>query len=436
MVNKIFNNSLVVGLTSVLLTVVLSVLVVFGFSENQIKNDLKEETKSIAVALNAGVDVSKYKNQKARITLVDSNGQVLFDNQTDKPSSENHLSRPEIKEAIENGEGQIVRKSTTMDSTTYYYAVLLENSNILRVSMNTNSITLMFTKTIYLIAIIALFVIVLSLVLAYKLSKNIVKPIEEITENLDDIKESPYEELKPFTDKIKSQIEAEKKLAKIKRQFTANVSHELKTPLTSISGYAEMLQSGMVNEGDVTKIGKIIYKESQRLINLTHDIIQLSQLEEYDYKPIIDSVDLNEITESCVETLEIKADKKNVKIHFEGEPAKIKGTKPLVEELAYNIIENAIKYNVENGDVFVTVKDLDDYSVLIVKDTGIGIPQKYQERVFERFFRVDKSRSKETGGTGLGLAIVKHTVDYLGGSLTLKSDLNVGTTITVKLLKQ
>lgn len=436
MVNKIFNNSLVVGLTSVLLTVVLSVLVVFGFSENQIKNDLKEETKSIAVALNAGVDVSKYKNQKARITLVDSNGQVLFDNQTDKPSSENHLSRPEIKEAIENGEGQIVRKSTTMDSTTYYYAVLLENSNILRVSMNTNSITLMFTKTIYLIAIIALFVIVLSLVLAYKLSKNIVKPIEEITENLDDIKESPYEELKPFTDKIKSQIEAEKKLAKIKRQFTANVSHELKTPLTSISGYAEMLQSGMVNEGDVTKIGKIIYKESQRLINLTHDIIQLSQLEEYDYKPIIDSVDLNEITESCVETLEIKAQKKNVKIHFEGEPAKIKGTKPLVEELAYNIIENAIKYNVENGDVFVTVKDLDDYSVLIVKDTGIGIPQKYQERVFERFFRVDKSRSKETGGTGLGLAIVKHTVDYLGGSLTLKSDLNVGTTITVKLLKQ
>lgn len=436
MVNKIFNNSLVVGLTSVLLTVVLSVLVVFGFFENQIKNDLKEETKSIAVALDNGVDVSAYKDQKARITLVDAEGNVMFDSQTDKPSTENHLSRPEIQEAIQNGEGQVVRKSSTMDSTTYYYAVLLENSNVLRVSMNTNSISLMFTKTIYIIAVIALFVIVLSLVLAYKLSKNIVKPIEEITDNLDDIKESPYEELKPFTDKIKSQIDAEKRLSKVKRQFTANVSHELKTPLTSISGYAEMLQGGMVNNEDVTKIGKIIYKESQRLINLTHDIIQLSQLEEYDYKPIIDSVDLNQITESCVETLEIKAEKKNVKIHFEGETAKIKGTKPLVEELAYNIIENAIKYNVENGEVFVTVKDVEDYSVLIVRDTGIGIPQKYQDRVFERFFRVDKSRSKETGGTGLGLAIVKHTVDYLGGSLTLKSDLNVGTTITVKLLKQ
>ncbi len=436
MVNKIFNNSLVVGLTSVLLTVVLTVFAVFGFFENQIKNDLKEETKSIAVALNNGVDVDNYKNQKARITLIDSNGNVIFDSQTDTPSTENHLSRPEIKEAIQNGEGQVVRKSSTMDSSTYYYAVLLENSNILRVSMSTGSIFLMFIKTFYLIAIIALFVIVLSLALAYKLSKNIVKPIEEITENLEDIKDSPYEELKPFTDKIKSQIEEEKKLSKIKRQFTANVSHELKTPLTSISGYAEMLQSGMVNDEDVTKIGKIIFKESQRLINLTHDIIQLSQLEEYDYKPIIDSVDLNEITESCVETLEIKAKKKNVKIHFEGETAKIKGTKSLVEELAYNIIENAIKYNVENGEVFVTVKDVDDYSVLIVKDTGIGIPQKYQERVFERFFRVDKSRSKETGGTGLGLAIVKHTVDYLGGSLTLKSDLNVGTTITVKLLKQ
>ena len=436
MVNKIFNNGLIVGLTSVLLTVIFSVLVVFGFFESQIKNDLKEETKSIAVALNNGVDVSSYKNQKARITLIDSDGTVLFDNQTKTLSTENHLTRPEIKEAIENGEGQVIRKSSTMDSTTYYYALLLDNSNILRVSMNTNSITLMFTKTVYLIAVIALFVIILSLVLAYKLSKKIVKPIEEITDNLDDIKDSPYEELKPFTDKIKAQVEAEKNLSKMKRQFTANVSHELKTPLTSISGYAEMLEGGMVKSEDVSKIGRIIHKETQRLISLTHDIIQLSQLEEYDYKPILDNVDLNEITESCVETLEGKAEKKNVKIHFEGETAKIKGTKSLIEELSYNIIENAIKYNVENGDVFITVKDLEDYSVLIVKDTGIGIPQKYQDRVFERFFRVDKSRSKETGGTGLGLAIVKHTVDYLGGSLTLKSDLNVGTTITVKLLKQ
>lgn len=210
----------------------------------------------------------------------------------------------------------------------------------------------------------------------------------------------------------------------------------MKTPLTSISGYAELMQGGMVSGDDIPKIGKIIYKESQRLMGLTHDIIQLSQLEEYDFKPFVDFVDVYDVVSSCVETLEIKASKKNVTLHFEGEHVKAKGTKTLIDELAYNIIENAIKYNVQNGEVFVTVKDEDDCAVLVVKDTGIGIPQKYQERVFERFYCVDKSRSKATGGTGLGLAIVKHTVDYLGGTISLESEVDVGTTITVKLLKK
>ena len=186
---------------------------------------------------------------------------------------------------------------------------------------------------------------------------------------------------------------------------------------------------------DVPEIGGIIYKESQRLINLTHDIIQLSQLEEYDYKPIIDYVDLMPVVNYCVEALSVKAKKKNVSIRVSGEECRVKGTKSLIEELVYNVVENAIKYNVENGSVDVQVQNGETSVSLLVKDTGIGIPEKYLDRVFERFFRVDKSRSKATGGTGLGLAIVKHTAEYLGGSVSIKSRENEGTQVTIELAK-
>lgn len=435
MTKKIFHNMLVVGFSTVVITAVLITAFFFGTFENQIKKDLKEETKSIIVAINSGVDIKSYQNQNARITLIDKNGEVIFDNKANVSKNENHLSRPEVKEALEHGEGQDVRKSSTMNSTTYYYAMITDDSEILRVSLKTSSIIAMFLKTFYLTIILSVVIILLSFALSYKLAKKIVKPIEKITEDLDNITQSPYEELKPFTDKIKIQRAEEKRLSKIKREFTANISHELKTPLTSISGYSEMIANGMVANEDVEKIGGIIYKESNRLMNLTHDIIQLSQLEEYDFKPIIDFVDLYEIVKSTVETLSVKAKKKNVEIIFNGSKTIAKGTKPLIEELSYNIIENAIKYNIENGKVYINVYSENEMAVLDVSDTGIGIPKKYQERVFERFFRVDKSRSKETGGTGLGLAIVKHTVDYLKGELSIKSEEGKGTNIVVKLKK-
>lgn len=278
--------------------------------------------------------------------------------------------------------------------------------------------------------------LLISFCAAFILSKKLTSDIEKMGDDIAHIsKNCKYNELKPFADKVQIQLDEKEKLLNMKKRFTANVSHELKTPLTSISGYGELLQSNMVQPKDVPEIGGIIYKESQRLINLTHDIIQLSQLEEYDYKPIIDYVDLMPVVNYCVEALSVKAQKKNVSIKVSGDECRVKGTKSLIEELIYNIVENAIKYNIENGSVDVSVSNGEKYVFVTVKDTGIGIPEKYLDRVFERFFRVDKSRSKATGGTGLGLAIVKHTAEYLGGGVSIKSRENEGTEITIKLSK-
>ncbi len=289
-------------------------------------------------------------------------------------------------------------------------------------------------KYSYILVILFILITIFALLIARSITGKIVRPIEKMGDDLKNISENcPYDELKPFTDKIKSQLYEKDRLEKLTKQFTANVSHELKTPLTAISGYGELLQNTEVTPENAARFGGIIYKESQRLINLTHDIIQLSQLEEYDFKPIIDSVDLMQVAVSCADALSVEAQKRNIEIVLTGDQAYARGTKPLLEEMVYNLVENAIRYNVENGKVFITVKKDKDTVTLIVKDTGIGIPEKYQSRIFERFFRVDKSRSKETGGTGLGLAIVKHSAEYLGGSVSLESKEKEGTTVAVML---
>ncbi len=289
-------------------------------------------------------------------------------------------------------------------------------------------------KYSYILVILFILITIFALLIARSITGKIVRPIEKMGDDLKNISENcPYDELKPFTDKIKSQLYEKDRLEKLTKQFTANLSHELKTPLTAISGYGELLQNTEVTPENAARFGGIIYKESQRLINLTHDIIQLSQLEEYDFKPIIDSVDLMQVAVSCADALSVEAQKRNIEIVLTGDQAYARGTKPLLEEMVYNLVENAIRYNVENGKVFITVKKDKDTVTLIVKDTGIGIPEKYQSRIFERFFRVDKSRSKETGGTGLGLAIVKHSAEYLGGSVSLESKEKEGTTVAVML---
>ena len=217
--------------------------------------------------------------------------------------------------------------------------------------------------------------------------------------------------------------------ATLRQDFTANVSHELKTPLTSISGYSELIENGMASEADTRKFAGEIHRNSERLLTLINDILRLSELDVSNDKHLsVEDVDLYDIALSCQAMLEPSAEKHNVKVLVSGSKCIVKADKQMMEELIYNLCDNAIRYNKPDGTVWIKVED----QCLEVKDNGIGISKEYQERIFERFFRVDKSRSKQTGGTGLGLAIVKHIVELHGAKVTLESDESVGTTVTVR----
>ena len=222
-----------------------------------------------------------------------------------------------------------------------------------------------------------------------------------------------------------------KKSEKIRREFTANVSHELKTPLTTISGYAELIENDIARKEDIKGFATKIRSEATRLIFLINDIIKLSELEEPKTDLQLEYVDLLEIAIECENMLTIPAQKKNVKMKVSGESCKVLVDRNMIEELIYNLCDNAIRYNKPNGTVTVTVKSKDKSTILSVEDTGIGIPEEHQSRIFERFYRVDRSRSKATGGTGLGLSIVKHIVQQHNAKITLRGEVNVGTKITV-----
>lgn len=293
------------------------------------------------------------------------------------------------------------------------------------------SLELFKSELPYILIILAVGII-LSLLCSLAITKAIIDPIEQLGEHIDEIeKVETYKELQPFVEKIKKQNEKKHQLDKQKKQFTANVSHELKTPLTSIAGYAELIENGMVQEQDIKPFAHTIRKQALRLVTLAEDIIKLSQLEENDGKIVFEEVNLAELAEECISALEINARNRGVTMTLNAEETYVRGNKSLLEELLYNLCDNAIRYNKENGSVTVNVSKQDGKGVLSVTDTGIGIPDKYKVRIFERFFRVDKSRSKETGGTGLGLAIVKHISQVHNATLTLDSRENEGTTITV-----
>ena len=238
--------------------------------------------------------------------------------------------------------------------------------------------------------------------------------------------------MKPFIDAIKRQHDDVLENAKLRQEFTANVSHELKTPLTAISGYSELIENGMViDEGEIRRFCGEIHKSAGRLLTLINDVIRLSELDDSENSEILEPINLLDSTRACVGMLQINAEKHHVTLTAEGENTVIMATKQMVEEVLYNLCDNAIRYNRENGSVTVIVEDRLDTAILTVKDTGIGIPREHQERIFERFYRVDKSRSKSTGGTGLGLAIVKHILIKLDATISLRSEPGEGTEITV-----
>lgn len=424
------------GVSVITITAVLILSVFYSYSDNQLKEQLRVVESVVENQLAQDDDtafISNHIDKNVRITLVAKDGTVIADSQESANKLGNHLNRQEIQQAIKNGEATVTRHSDTQGKKIYYFAKQLDNGNVLRVSAEAKSIGKFFSDYIIYILLCIIVVIVTAVFVSMGITKSIVKPITQLGQSLDNIdKFKSDEELKPLVNALLQQKKKQKMLDKQKKQFTANVSHELKTPLTSIAGYAELIETGMAKPEDIKPFAGVIRKQALRLVNLSEDIIQLSQLEESDDEDMsFESVNLYEIAQRCVEALNINAINKCVTLNLTGEECYIRGKAQLVEELVYNLCDNAIRYNKENGNVTVTVTSLEKGASVSVKDTGIGIPKKYQERIFERFFRVDKSRSKATGGTGLGLAIVKHITQLHDAKLETSSEEGKGTEIIV-----
>jgi len=532
---------------------IMAVLITFVQYE-QFYREMRLAVKNSAISLSDLVnsqgtellDLIQKSPDANRITLVDTDGTVLFDNKSDPAKMENHLDRPEIQAAIKNGRGESERLSETLSEITYYYAVKLDDGNILRISRTRQSVWAAVFSTIpYFILIIGI-ILIMAIFLARKLTKNIIDPLNNL--NLDDpLSNEHYDELSPlisriynqqqeiqsyvkevrekqeefnsvvnnmregliilnananimtinrsvgeifdiepenyigkkiytlhrssalqsviekamkgfsgeevievgkrhfqlFADPVKDENQlkgivllildvTEKKEAESnRREFTANVSHELKTPLTSIRGYAEIIRDGIVKPEDIPEFSDRIYKEADRMLEMVNDIMSLSHLDEGLSEEKYEETDLFKIVTEVAEKFKPMAAKKNIQILTEGETSIIWGVPRLIYEIVYNLVDNAIKYNRERGTVRLSVKMDRQFATLRVSDTGIGISKEDQARVFERFYRVDQSHNRDSGGTGLGLSIVKHAAMVHRAKVELSSQINVGTTITV-----
>lgn len=436
MKRKINQMLMLIATMAILGTMLLITIVYYDLFQGQVMDDLR--IYSALIKNSADMDeIEKISMQlteyEIRITIVDEDGRVIYDNEADPGRMENHGSRPEIAQALSAGEGQDIRRSETLSESTFYYAVRLDDGSVFRVAKEAGSIYSVFGRGLTSIVFVLIVLVILSFVLAHFLTAKLIRPIERLAENLDEDQDvTEYEELNPFINMIREQHRNIIKGAKMRQEFTANVSHELKTPLTSISGYAELIETGMASETDVTRFAHGIHSSAKRLLTLINDIIRLSELDGTEEETPMERLNLYRLAETCVEMLTLNAEKHNVTISIAGNECYINGDKQMIEEVLYNLCDNAIRYNNAGGKVEVEVYPKKKATVLVVRDTGIGIPKEHQERIFERFYRVDKSRSKSTGGTGLGLAIVKHIVAKHNAGMELVSEPGVGTTITVE----
>lgn len=584
MVKRIFKNTFYVSMVTLLIAYVMIVGILYDYFEKQIRLELKTEAEYIACGLdqmgeeyltnfagndfiNKNVDTSR--THKNRITWVDKNGKVLYDSKVDVNKMENHNDRDEIQDAMQNGEGYVVRYSRTLDEQTVYYAIELKNGSLLRISSAYNTIFSIVLAMLQPTAVLIFLIIMVSYFMSKRVAKNIVAPINNmdllygemdeeyeelvpllkrirkqnilIEEQMDDLKkqQAKFRTLTEYMregflvldkkenvlsynvaavellgadktvdyigrgiiyfdrnktlrktvhaalngyrsqrnleagerifrifanpivieDKVKDgmkQTPADEKVPKdqvegvvviildetekekreqLRREFTSNVSHELKTPLTSISGVAEIMMNGIVKAEDIPGFAENIYEEAGRLLALINDIIFLSKMDEESVKEETEKLNLRELAKRVKDRLKLSGREKKVSIHIVGDDAVIEGIPSMLEEVFYNLCDNGIKYNKEGGSVVVTIQNRIENEVPEVvvsfKDTGIGIPAGDLERIFERFYRVDKSHSKAIGGTGLGLSIVKHVVMFHHGRIETVSVLGEGTTITV-----
>ena len=550
MVNKIFRSNFFTSMLILLVSFCLIFGVLFSYFEAQMFTELESEAGYISYAVkNEGTDFINNFNEKGkRITWVSSDGTVLADTEAVAEELENHADRKDIADALENGKGTSSRYSDTLMQKTLYYAEKLDDGTILRVSTTQNSVVIILLGLLQPLIIIIVLALIISIFLSYRLSKAIIKPINEL--DLDNpAANETYEELTPLLKKMSAQKktidrqikEAEQKQEEFKlitenmsegllvidkdsnvlsynqaavrlleisdvksgsvlafnrskgfrsvvvkalsgeraesdishdentynlianpvyenekiigaviviiditesmkheqlrQEFTSNVSHELKTPLTSISGFAEMMKSGGTPDETVIDFSTSIYDEAQRLITLVSDIMKISELDEGVIPFEKEQVDLRELSKDIIKRLAPVANKRNITLNVIGDTAYVSGTKKILDEMIYNLCDNAIKYNKENGTVDVIINESKSKVNLTVRDTGIGIPQGEQSRVFERFYRVDKSHSKLVGGTGLGLAIVKHGAAYHDADVFLESTDGKGTSVIISFRK-
>lgn len=418
--------------------------VCYGLFRKQVRGDLKTSAR-LLMETNVFQDAHKnaeegmteivpaeFSSGQLRITWVSEDGTVLYDNDTTAALLPNHLTRPEIIDALKNGEGESVRRSDTFNMDTYYYALLLKDGTVLRVGMQASAIIGIFLTILPIIVLIAVVILFLCIVLGHALTGQLLRSIEEMAENLEDGNaKMVYKELEPFADTIRKQHENILAAAKSRQDFTANVSHELKTPLTAISGYAELIENHMIGPEEESHIAEQIRKNAGRLLSLINDIIKLSELDHKELPRRFEQVDLFAIAKECCDNLQTTAERKNLKLQCEGQSVEINADRDMIREMLDNLVQNALQYNKEKGSVLVKVALEGKRPLLCVKDTGIGIPKDQQNRIFERFYRVDKSRSRETGGTGLGLAIVKHIAEIHNAELVVQSEPGMGTQVEV-----
>ena len=438
MEEKINLRLICIAFIALVLTALSTSYIYYQAFEELIYNNLKADAAIITKAyshLDSYDNLLDFNSDKLRITLIAPDGTVLFESNTTQ-TMENHLDRPEVLAALSTGSGEATRKSDTLGYNTHYYALKLEDGNILRLAIDANDPGVMFGKALPAIEISALIIFGLSIFMSVLLSKKLVSSFTHMISHLDEYDPAKgYKEFKPIADAIKTQRSDLIQAQNMRQEFTANVSHELKTPLTSISGYAEMIENGMVQDKDIRDFAAKIHHEAGRLITLIGDIIKLSELDANDSAEESAPVDLLELAKNVEAILAFSAEKHHVSLSVSGDSAYVLGEKHLLEELIYNLCDNAIRYNKENGEVHIGIKAQSDQVLLTVADSGIGIAEEHQPRIFERFYRVDKSHSKMTGGTGLGLAIVKHIVLHHHAEISLKSTVGKGTEITVVFQK-
>lgn len=439
MARRIRQGLLWVGLLSVVLTALGSSVLFYRAYADRADAELAAIARAAAARYGGQPDdlAALVMPGDMRLTLIDAGGAVLYDSSgTDEALMANHADRPEFKAARQTGVGAATRRSATVGIETHYYALRLNDGRVLRVAQDFETYWSAYNAVLPLLAAGCALVAALAALLAWRLTRRLVRPVTEMARHLDTIEaDVPYTELIPLARTVQSDRRLREENEAMRREFTANVSHELKTPLTSISGYAELIETGMTRPEDIPAFGRRIHREARRMIALVSDILQLSEMDSLhghaERAPEMAPLDLAGLARETAAAMTMNAHKAYVTLSVEAAPATVTGSRYLLTELVQNLCDNAIRYNRPGGHVLLRTGVGADGPFLQVEDNGIGIPDEAQDRVFERFYRVDKSRSKATGGTGLGLAIVKHIALLHGARVELTSTPGVGTTVRV-----